>query len=237
MLFDKWKCMTYHKIHSKQKIKEVIDFLLTSENVITVRIEGDATTFASRILKVDYGRAISPVAKKPLITIKHLTPERGNRLLGSDGHSAVLFKQGDTSYEFDAQHVGWGSPPLFGHVIAFPDFIRCRERRKYTRYSDRLPQFVRAELRLGRGRDEERIYELDVLDYSAIGVGVVVTGDSGDLIEAMKIGARIRGITIYTEWSLIHVNGTVIHKGRVQEGGHKGAQVLGIRFDEILPEL
>jgi hypothetical protein len=85
--------------------------------------------------------------------------------------------------------------------------------------------------------DKGKVYELVVINYSANGAGLLVTGDEAMLIEKMKVGDKITDITLYTEWSSVQVDGTVIHITEMKERWQKKAYILGIRFDEPLEEV
>ena len=79
-----------------------------------------------------------------------------------------------------------------------------------------------------------KIYNLNVLDCSRHGLGLIVTKEDFDLLEKLRNGDKIKNISFYATWTLIKVAGHVRHKTKIEEGKYKGCYLLGIESPEVI---
>ena len=87
---------------------------------------------------------------------------------------------------------------------------------------------------LATGREKYQSYELNILNYSDHGVGLLITEKDLNLLQMLSPGDRIPEITIFAEPGLIHMDGTVRDKRRIEDGGFKGNYILGLESNTII---
>ncbi len=227
-------------LHTKsiKRIREAIDFLNNNQRPITIQLEGKATGFASRIVKVDHGDLLSRFETGGKLVIGMLSPQEGNDLIQSRSPIRVRFSLGKSECEFDSYYVTESvEPPCFGHMITYPEALTIVDRRTDNRNAigtEREPLFVHAKLTMRTGGSQEKSYDLKVFDISETGVGFLVGEEHTDLLERTRIGDRLGEVELYATWTMVRVDGTVRHKSKVREGEYSGYHILGIELDEKL---
>lgn len=87
---------------------------------------------------------------------------------------------------------------------------------------------------LAMGREKYQSYELNILNYSDHGVGLLITEKDLNLLQMLSPGDRIPEIAIFAEPGLIHMDGTVRDKRRIEDGGFKGNYILGLESNTII---
>jgi hypothetical protein len=219
--------MAHYSVRSKQEIKAVIDFVVSSERKITIEVEGDKTPYSSRIVVANYAKEVSGGEKAELI-VERLDPDRGNTLIEKHPRAVVRFLLRDKACEFDTEYIGLSESQFFRPILSYPDSIRITERRVHERDTTDMPEFVSARFTLGRG---EKTYELEVVDYSANGVGLLVTEKDLELLEKIEAGDKLQNLVLYAKWTTAMVVGTVVHKTKVKNGE---TYIIGVRLEEIL---
>ena len=70
-----------------------------------------------------------------------------------------------------------------------------------------------------------------MVDYSINGVGLLVTEKDFDVLEKIKVGAKLKNLVLYAKWTTVMVEGTVAHKTKVKGGN---TYIVGVRLDEML---
>ncbi len=229
--------MTSLSTKSKKRIREALEFLNINWRPISVQIEGEATCFASKIVKVDHGDLISRGIGERLV-IEWLSPQKGNDLIQSRSPIRVRFSLGKYDCDFTSYYITESvEPPYFGHMITYPEALVIVERRMDNRNAigtEREPLFVHAKLTIRISGSQEKSYDLRVFDISENGVGILVSEEQSDLLERIGIGDRLKEVELYATWTMVRVDGTVRHKSRVREGEYSGYHLLGIELDEKL---
>jgi hypothetical protein len=220
--------MTHYSVRKKEEIKAIIDFVVSAERKIAIQIEGGDTRYMSRIILANYVKEVSKKGERPELTIERLQPERGNTVLQKNPKAVVKFSLRDKSYEFDTQYIGLADSQFSRIIMSYPESIRVTERREHERDTRDMPEFVSARFSLGR---DDKTYELEVVDYSASGVGLLVAERDFDLLQRIKVGAKLKKLVLYAKWTTVMVEGTVAHKTKVTGGN---TYVVGVRLDEIL---
>jgi hypothetical protein len=223
--------MTHYSVRKKQEIKAVIDFVVSAERKIAIQIEGDDTLYRSRIIVANYVKEVSEKGERAELTIERLEPERGNTALQKNPKAVAKFLLRDKSYEFDTQYIGLVDSQFSRVIISYPESIRVTERREHERDTRDMPEFVSARFTLGR---DDKTYELEVVDYSANGVGLLVTERDFDLLHRIKVGAKLRNLVLYAKWTTAMVEGTVAHKTKVKGGN---TYIVGVQLDEMLESM
>jgi hypothetical protein len=123
-----------HLAETKEHLRELIDFLISRKRSITIRIEGNKTSYTSRIVKADYGHPLSKVGKENGLIIEKLTPDTGNALLKLSPRLVIQFPIGDQTCQFDAKYLGESANyPHIGLIVSFPESVRIEEKRIHDR--------------------------------------------------------------------------------------------------------
>jgi hypothetical protein len=220
--------MTHYLVRRKEEIKAIVDFVVSAERKIAIQVEGDDTLYMSRILVANYVKEVSEKGERAELTIERLEPESGNMVLQKNSKAVVRFSLRDKSCEFDTQYIGLADSQFSRIILSYPESIRVTERRVHERDTRDMPEFVSARFTLGR---DDKTYELEVVDYSANGVGLLVTEKDFDVLEKIKVGAKLKNLVLYAKWTTVMVEGTVAHKTKVKGGN---TYIVGVRLDEML---
>ena len=118
--------------------------------------------------------------------------------------------------------------PYYGLMMSFPEFLELEEKRKEERITLEFPEVVSAVFKLVRGLEKDQSYELNILNYSDHRLGLLVTEKDFNLLQMISPGDRIPEITIFAKPGLMHMDGIVRHKTRIEDGRYKGNYVLGL---------
>lgn len=108
------------------------------------------------------------------------------------------------------------------------------ENRKDDRVKYGQPEFIYAELNLGKSSPVEKICDLKVIDSSKYGIGLIVTQKDFDILQVINEGDTLKDISFFAEWTMIRIDGTVRHKSRIGEGKYQGCYVLGIESPKFI---
>jgi len=108
------------------------------------------------------------------------------------------------------------------------------EKRDQDRIPYERPEFVSVEFRTGKGAEKDKVYDLNVIDCSGTGLGMLITQRDFDLLKILKEGDTLEDMTFFATWTMITVDGTVRHKTRIEEGKHKGCYIMGIKSKDII---
>jgi c-di-GMP-binding flagellar brake protein YcgR len=215
-----------------------MDFLISHKREIAVQIEGNRTIYTSRMITADYGDLFSRMDEESKLIIEKLTPDTGNALLRLSPKVTIQFLLGDKSCEFNAKYLGESTTdPHIGLIVSFPESVKMEERRSYERDTEKIPDFLYAILTLQKGAERTVTYELEIINRSADGVGILVTNNEFDLLEMVEEGDELQDMELYAPSAVVKVTGTVRHKTKLEGPKHKGSYVLGIKLDETLEEL
>jgi hypothetical protein len=119
---------------SKEKLRDLINSLISHKREIKIRIEGNKASYTSRIIKADSGDPLSKVGKGNQLIIEKLTPDTGNALLKLSPTLVIQFPLGDQTCQFHAKYLGESTNyPHKGLILSFPESVRIEERRIYDR--------------------------------------------------------------------------------------------------------
>jgi hypothetical protein len=230
--------MAQYLTETKQKIREVIGFLISRKREITVQMDGEPDVFTSRIIKVNYGDILSKIGKGNELIIQNLLPDIGNTLIKLFPRIVIKFVIRGTPCQFDAKYLGQCTEyPHIGLIVSFPQAIKIEERRSHDRDGKRIPDFVNAVITLRKGAKRDRTYKLEIIDRSPDGVGMLITKKDFDLLDIVKEGDKLLGMELYASTAMIRVSGTVRHKTEIKDSKYKGSYALGIELDETLEKL
>ena len=223
---------------SKARIRQAIDFLAAHRSPIEVKIEGEQPPFDSMIVKADHGDPVLKAGTAGRVFIKWLSPAKGNNLIQSVSPVQVRFSLGKHKLAFTSYYITKSlESPYLGHIITYPEALVIADRRRHDRhevYSSSAALFAKAKIRTRAGRSQEKTYDLEVLDVSENGVGILVGKELSNWLERIGIGDRLKEVELYAAWTIVRVDGTVKHKSWMQKGKYSGYHLLGIELDEKL---
>ena len=227
--------MPWQLLKDNQKILRIIEHLINNQTDITVRIEKEENLFTTKLIKINKENISSKINEYSELVIEKLIPEKGNSLIQSVSEVAVEFSINENPCQFSVKYNGISSTyPYFGLILSFPESIMIEEKRKKERFIYEQPEFISVEFSLGKGPKKDKVYNLNVIDSSVYGLGILINQANFDLLQLIDPGDKIKDITFFSTWAMIKVDGTVRHKTEILEGKYKGCYMLGIESPEII---
>jgi c-di-GMP-binding flagellar brake protein YcgR len=227
-----------HIAETRQNLRKLIDFLISRKREITVQIEGNRTLYTSMIISADYGDLLSKMSDDSKLIIEMLVPGSGNSLLKMSPNVEIQFLLGEKSCQFDSRYLGVSTEyPHIGQIISFPESVKLVDRRGYERDSGKIPAFLYGILVLRKGTEGSATYELEIINRSAYGIGMLVMKNDFGLLEILKEGDELQDLELYSPTAVVKVTGSVRHKTKLQDKKYEGSYVLGIKLDETLEDL
>jgi hypothetical protein len=223
------------KLKDKEKIIALIGHIIRAKKEIKVSIADEEKEFTSRIIKISLADPASSITRRSAIIIDKLHPDMGNRLIQSVSKVTLSFSISDKNCRCSVDYLGISSDaPYFGFFLKFPEAIEIEDKRIEERISFGISEFVSAEFTLGKGSKKEKRYELNVMDCSRHGLGLIITQKDFDLLKKLNIGDRIEKIMFFAPRSMIKVNGNVRHLTKIESGEYKGCYQMGIKSDDLI---
>ena len=70
--------MRWHLLKDKQKVIKIIEYLISREIEIRVRVEGERRKYESRFLDIVHAHHTGSGEEGPVLVMEKLHPERGN---------------------------------------------------------------------------------------------------------------------------------------------------------------
>ena len=227
--------MSWRTITNMEKTYQIIHHLIEKKRNIKVKFKDDNTDFTTKIVAFNQSRSLSDTWKGSVMIIGKMLPEKGSSLIQSTKKASLEFMVNDSSIRCSVDYMGISStPPHFGFIVSIPKSLDIEDKRSNERHTYELPDFVSAEFTINKGTSEEKTYELDVLDCSRHGLGLVIDQNNIDLIQKIKTGTVIKEITFYATWAMIKVTGIVQHITKIEEGKYKNGYLLGIESRDII---
>jgi hypothetical protein len=112
--------------------------------------------------------------------------------------------------------------------------MEIKEKRSEERFNYKIPEFVYAEFKVGKGPEKDRVYDLKVMNSSRHGLTLVITQKDFDLLQILNEGDTLQDMTFFTKSDVIKLNGTVRHITEITEGKYEGCYYLGIESPDII---
>jgi len=220
------------EIRDGEKIRKIFKQLISGEEDINVLFPGDPTQYLSRVIHLDAGREGSGAEGKSRLILDKLFPEEGNRVIKANDHLTLEFVVKTNVCRGRVRYLGISTRyPHFGFALGLPRSLEIAERRREVRHTYEAPDFVSVEFSVKGG---SRVYALGVRDCSLHGLGILIGEQDLDLLDLLKPGDRIEGITFYSESTIIKVDGIVRHITPIKTGDHQGSYVLGVESPGII---
>ena len=91
-----------------------------------------------------------------------------------------------------------------------------------------IPEFFSAVFSLEQNSEGNHSYELNILDYSPHGLGLLLTERDFGLLDRVDPGDRLCGIQIFADSAFTRLDGIVRHKTPINEGKYQGSFILGL---------
>ena len=226
--------MSWITVNDKQKITLIVDHLISKEKEITIRANGDKTPFTSKFLKMNKENSSSENGNGAKLIIEKLSPEKGNSLIQALPKVTAEFLINKNLCRCNLDYMGISTHPYIGFIVGFPESMEIEEKRREDRVPFKRPQFISVAFSLSKNSNGDKQYELNVLDCSKYGLGLLITQKDFDLLGLLNVGDEIEDIAFFASWAMIKVNGTVCHITKLKEGEHKGCYLLGIDSPDII---
>src|SRR4030042_261330 len=225
--------MSWLTLNNKQKILQVINYLIFERTEIKISIKEEKSLFSSRFIMLNQEDPLSKTEEPPQIIIDKLFPEKGNALIQSVPHVNAGFIIKENICRCSLKYIGISGFPHIGFIMSLPERIQIAEKRKVERFNYETPEFISVQFRLGKDAKKDKLYELNALDYSKHGLGLIITQKDLDLLELLHKGDRIEDIAFFASWTMIKVSGIVRHITKFEDGKYKGCYILGIESSDI----
>ena len=110
-----------------------------------------------------------------------------------------------------------------------PDFAVLEEKRDEERIRPEFPELISAIFKLAKRHEMDQLFDLNVIDYSIDGLGLLITEKDFDLLQTLNPNDIIPEITFFAAEALTTLDGTVRHITRIEEGKYKDNYILGLR--------
>lgn len=232
--------MRWNLLKEKQKIIRIIEYVISAQIQIKVRIEGDRLKYLSRIIDIiPASNPQKPTARDDeglALVLEKLTPDRGNDRIQQFPEAAFEFLMKEYLCRCHARYVGIGTIyPYYGLMMNLPNFIELEEKREADRISFDIPKSASAILRVADKRnDSEQLHEMGVINCSGQGLGLLVKEEDFDLLQIFNPGDRLSGIRLLSGMSVTELDGTVRHKTEIEDGEYRGNYILGLESDAAI---
>lgn len=219
-------------IKDRRKIQEILERMVSKNMDLRILIDEENVRFMSRALRFN-PEDVSSLGSEPELVVEKLFPEIGNSLIQSSPQITLEFTIKEHFCRGKAKYVGVSNEyPYFGLTITLPHSLElAKERRVEKRHVYEMPDFVSVEFRI-MGKD--KAYDLGVMDCSMHGLGILITKKDFDLVRLIKPGDRIKDIVLYSEKTMIKVDGVVRHLTKMSTGKYKDSYVMGIESPEVI---
>ena len=227
--------MAWYTESDKQRVMRVIQYLIQNGEEIEVGLRGRRDTFSSKFITIGQGNTRSNNGRKYALIMEKLIPDEGNALIQSESEMVIGFLINQNICRYSANYIGISnSPPYFGFIVSFPQTIQFIDRRKERRITYKTPELFSVKFSVGKGEGKDKVYDLNVVNRSKHGLGLLVTEKDFDLLRTVNVGDRLYDMMFVASSALIRVNGIVRHKTEIFGGKFKGCYIMGIESPDVI---
>ena len=226
--------MAWLTLKNNQKMLQIISHLIFKKIEIKISMKEDKSTFCSKFIKLNQVDPLSKKEEAPQIIIDKLSPDKGNSIIQSIPYLNVGFFIKENLCQCRLKYIGISGPPHIGFIVGFPEAIQIAEKRREERLTYKTPEFISVEFRLGKDIKKDKQYQLNVIDCSIYGLGLLINQKDFDLLELLHKGDKIEEIAFFSSWTMIKMSGTVRHITKFEDGKYKGCYILGIESPDII---
>jgi hypothetical protein len=225
--------MSRQLLQSEEKITNIINYLISRQAEITVRIEGKETEYSSRFIEIlprSNGGGVSVSHnERPELVMEKLVPAEGNSLIQQFPEANVEFLICGHLCRCPTKYVSISTTfPHYGLIMSAPVFMELEEKRKEQRVTLESPEFISAMFKLNKASETTQSYELNIFNYAGNGLGLLLTEKDFDLLERLNPGDKLPEITLYAESALTVLDGIVRHKTKIEDGTYQGSYIIGL---------
>ncbi len=121
-------------------------------------------------------------------------------------------------------------------MMSLQGFVKLEEKRKDERIRPEFPEFISAIFKLAKRGEKKQLYDLNVIDYSSHGLGLLITEKDFDLVQILSLEDKIPEITLFAAEALTTLDGTVRHITKIEKGKYKSNYILGLRSNIQIDE-
>lgn len=226
---------TWRSLNNRRIIVQLVNHLISNRKEIQIRFKGKKNAFTSRFIKLKQEDPSSEIGKRLVLIIEKLSPPKGNTHIQSYSEVDLKFFINQKPCRFTLEYIGINNiPPHFGFILSFPEAVEIAEKRREERIPYEASEFITVEFRLGKKTKKDKLYELNVLNRSRYGLGMIITQKDFDLLKILHKGDKLADISFFTSWSMIKVDGIVKHITKIEEGEYQGCYHLGIESADII---
>jgi len=227
--------ITWRNINSRRTIAQRVNHLISKRIEIEIRFIGVKNTFTSKFIKLQLEDPSSEIGKKLSLIIEKLSPPEGNTHIQAYSEVEVKFFINKKPCRCTLEYIGINNTaPHFGFILSFPESVKIAEKRREERISYEASEFITVEFRLDKKTKKDKLYDLNVLNHSRHGLGIVITQKDFDLLQILHEGDKLADISFFTSWSIMKVDGIVRHFTKIEEGEYQGCYLLGIESADII---
>lgn len=232
--------MSWSILRNEEKITCIIEYLISNQTDIKVRIEEVESDYNSRFIQVlpaaeHEDGCLTKDGRLELI-IEKLAPDIGNSLIQQFPDTSIEFLINKYSCRFYAKYHSISTIyPHYGLMIGFPTFMEIEEKREDERLPITSPESTSAIFGLVGDYRKARLFKLNIINHSSHGLGLLVTKKDFDLLQTLNPGDKLPEITLFS--TITRMNGTVKHKTKIEDGKYKGNYIIGLESDSIIESL
>jgi hypothetical protein len=227
--------ITWRSLNNNRIIVQLVNLLISKRIEIEIRFIGVEKEFTSRFIKLQVEDPSSEIGKRLVLIIEKLSPPKGNTHIQSYSEVDLKFFINKKPCRCTLSYIGINNTsPHFGFILSFPESVKIGEKRRGERIPYEISEFITAEFRLGKKTKKDKLYDLNVLNRSRHGLGMIITQKDFDLLKILHKGDKIADISFFTSWSIVKVDGIVRHITKIEEGEYQGSYHLGIESVDII---
>ncbi len=231
--------MEWCLLEDQEKLIAVAKLLVSKKTQIKVKLKGAGPSFTSKFIHLvpqQAGKGGSPSGPEGFrMVMEELVPESGNSLIQSARDVTVEADVENRLLYMEARYAGVNkTAPYVGLILDCPPQMKIKDTRKNRRFGPKMPEFISVEFKLGEEGKEERLYELNVLNYSKHGLGILVPEKETELLSVVVPGYVIRGMIFFASWTMIKVDAEVIHVTQLKSEKYRGYHLVGLEPSEII---
>jgi hypothetical protein len=231
--------MAWQSLSDHTEIRGIFDTIIQKGAAIEVHFPGDEEVFFTRALAVSSSVGGSPKRDEDpaAILLRDLSPRRGNDRIRASDECEVLFSFRSFLCRFRSSVLPEPeSAPRHGHLIGYPTLVDVEEKRREERFFPDSPGFYSAAFSLMDQDRVTRTYELQILNFSRHGLGLLVLKHDLPFLKLLQPGDSIDDLTLYGEALLLRLSAVVRHKSEIEGGPHAGGCILGLKVEAGLEE-
>ncbi len=227
--------ITWRNLNNNRIIVQLVNLLISNRIEIELRFKGAKNTFTSKVVKLQLEDSSSEIGKKLVLIIEKLSPPEGNTDIQAYSEVEVKFFINKKPCRCTLDYIGINNTsPHYGFMLSCPESVEIAEKRREERIPYETSEFITVEFRLGKKTKKDKLYDLNVLNRSNHGLGIIITQKDFDLLKILHEGDKLTDISFFSSWSIIKVDGIVRHITKIEEGEYQGCYHLGVESIEII---